>query len=214
MGARDVFTIAQPLAAAIGAGIPIAAASGSLVLQLGASVVEAAVISLSTCVSTAATDTAGTSIDYQIVAHIADQYGIHISNSQARMLKEEHVIVAQQLERSVSVTGRDIEAKAPRTIEVSLEQLRPVVEKVLEEYVVVCRRVLRDVAPELIVDVVDKGMLLTGAGAQLRGVDRFLTPRLSVPVSVVEDPVHAPIDGIMMVLDHLELFKESIGYEA
>ncbi len=213
VGAREVYTIAQPLAAAIGAGVPIAAPTGSLLLQIGAEIAESAIISLSSCVATAASEKAGIYLDRMLQRVIAEEYHINISREQAAKLKEKQLSVAHVLEREVSITGQDDADKSPRTIQVSLETLRQHVEAELQPLIDICTDVLRAVPPELVVDVVDKGMLLSGAGAQLKGLDRYLTPHLGVPISIVEHPESAAVDGCMVVLENLELFKESVGYE-
>jgi rod shape-determining protein MreB len=213
VGAREVYTIAQPLAAAIGAGVPIADASGSFIFHLGSGVVEAAVISLGSLVEFESMTYAGNYLDQQLVLEVKKQTGLAISPESAQHLKQTIATLLPDTQRSQLTTGKDSTDGSPKELTLTSSTLAKPVTNLAERYEQLLKKLLSRIPPELTVDVIDKGMLLTGGQAQLSGLDQFLIARLGIPVSVVEQPELAAIRGIGTALEHLDLFKESLGYQ-
>lgn len=212
-GAREVFTISEPLAAAIGAGVPIADASGSFLVQLGSGIVEGAVISLGSLVKSESLQTGGIDIDKRIQAVLKDELSLSISLETAERLKKQVGSVEAQLTKEMLATGQDVAKLSPKEVKITSSLLLPVLLQVVSKYETLLKRLLSEIPPELTVDVIDKGMLLSGGLSQLGGLDQYLVKQLGIPVSVVEKPEEATIRGIGTALEHLDLFKESLGYQ-
>ncbi len=211
VGAREVYVINESLAAAIGSDIPIADATGSFVFHLGGGVVEAAVISFGTLFTNQSSQKAGLYADEVIQQLVRDETSLEISRRTAERIKR-NVVSLSLVEREELITGQDIVEGAPRELMVSSAVVDQAVFPLTDEYVELLRHLLEKIPPELTTDVIDKGMLLTGGLAQLSGLDQYLVKRLGVPVSVVDYPQTVVIKGIATALQHLELFKESLGY--
>lgn len=210
-GAREVFTIAQPLAAAIGAGVPIADTSGSFVLQMGGGLLEGGVISLGSLVASETRRQGGFQLDLWLQETVRQDLALEISLEQAKRLKHQ-VATLLDVPRTQLVSGQDLAQGIPREQELSSEALHPAVAQLAELSVELVKKLLEKIPPELTSDLIDKGMLLSGGLAQLQGLDQYLVQRLGVSVSVIEEPELAVIKGVGTALEHLELFKESLGY--
>lgn len=213
VGAREVLTIAQPLAAAIGAGVPIADASGSFMFHGGAGVAEGAVISLGSLVAFESTTLAGEHLDQQIVLELKETTQLEVSREEARRIKEQVVSLLPEAEGGILVTGKDLQSGSPKEVTLKPGEIARAPRAQAERYEALLKKLLSRIPPELTADVIDKGMLLSGGMAQLKGLDQFLLSRLGIPVSVVEEPELAVIRGIHTALDNLDLFKESLGYQ-
>lgn len=213
VGAREVYTIAQPLAAAIGAGVPIADASGSFIFQLGGGGVEAAVISLASLVRYEASPKGGLVADQQIRKLLKDRAELIVSLEAAEKLKISAGTVASQLEKKQLITGQDATQFSPKEVMVTSAMLEPVLVSLMTQYEKLLKKLFVHMPPELTADVIDKGMLLSGGWAQLGGLENRLVQTLGIPVSVVEKPERTVIKGIGTALEHLELFKQSLAYQ-
>lgn len=213
IGAREVFTISQPLAAAIGAGVPIADASGSFIFHLGSGVAEGALISLGSLVASESTHYAGEYVDQRLQHSLKKSVGLTISHATAQKIKHQVASLLQQPAGvELLVTGKDALTGSPKELAVTPEAVLEPMTAIAERYAQLLQKLLSRIPPELTVDVIDKGMLLTGGLAQLSGLDQFLVKRLGVSVAVVDEPELAVIKGMATALENLELFKESIGY--
>lgn len=212
LGAREVYSIAQSLAAAIGAGIPIADASGSFIMQNGAGISEASVISLGTIVATNQVLEAGATIDTEIQQAIEVQTGLHISLQMAAHIKATVAHFDVRAQRQLLVSGQDVESSAPKEVIVTTQDVIAPVQAVGERTVQLLKQLLSRIPPELTVDVIDKGMLLSGGGSQLAGLDAYLVEQIGVPVSVVDAPERAVIKGIGQALENIDLFRDSLVY--
>lgn len=213
LGAQEVYTIAQPLAAAIGAGVPIADASGSFLLHMGQSQVEGAVISLGSLVAHQRSDYAGQQLTEHIQTGVKKRHGLRIGDQAARDLLHTVASALPESKRSLLVTGQDVRTNGPKELPVTARDIQPEILKALDYYEALLQQLLTRVPPELTVDVIDKGLLLSGGLSQLEGVEQYLTQKMGVPVAVVDEPEKAVIRGIATVLHHLELFKQSLGYQ-
>jgi rod shape-determining protein MreB len=212
LGAREVFTIAQPLAASIGAGVPIADASGSFILQLGSDIVEAGVTALGSLVHFEQSDKGGRHLVEQIMLLLQQEVGIAVSAEEAERILHKVATVHTESKRQLLVTGKDAKQGNPMELQITSSALYDTVAAQLEEYQAVLQRLLSKIRPELTIDVIDKGLLLSGGLSQLHGLDRHLLQTLGMPVSVVEEPEQSVITGIHTALSHLDEYTESLGY--
>lgn len=213
LGAREVYTISQPLAASIGAGVPVADASGCFILQMGAGVVEGAVLSLGSIVHHEGSLYAGNYLTKRIRYRLQKDLSLQVSMQTSEMIKRELASAFAEKGRKKLVSGKDIRTNSPTEITVTAADVAPELFFVLERYEQLLRKLLSSIPPELTVDVIDKGLLLAGGLAQLDGVSQYFVEKMGIPVSVVEDSDQAAIQGIGTALEHLELFKESLGYQ-
>lgn len=213
LGAQEVYTIAQPLAAAIGAGVPIADASGSFLLHMGESRVEGAVISLGTIVAQQSAPQAGAYLMQRIRMRVKQAHGLRIGQQAARELLHSLASANAESRATTLITGQDVITSGPKELTVSARDLQPEMSRVLGYYETVLQQLLTLVPPELTVDVIDKGLLLSGGLSQLDGLEQYLTQKMGIPVAVVDDPERAVIRGIGTALRHLDLFKQSLGYQ-
>ena len=212
LGAREVYTIAQPLAAAIGAGVPIADASGTLVFHLGAGVMEVGVISLGSLVQFKNSTVAGDYLDSKIKKFILDHYHLKIGDQTVAQLKH-RLLLIEPSKQTVVVVGQEMISHAPKEVEVSAEKLAVVANGIFKQQLALCQSLLAKTYPELTTDILDKGMLLSGGLSQLAGLSHWLTGQLRIPVAVVENPDLVVIEGIATALEHLDEFKQSLAYQ-
>ncbi len=212
LGAREVYFINQVLAAAIGAGVPIADASGSFILQLGSRVVEGGIISLGSVIVSEVSQYGGKHIDKQIQRLLKKEEQISIAMSTAEHIKIQVGSALQKTKKMMNITGQDMIEVVPKEIEITSELVYPVIAEVIERYIRMARKLFEQIPPELTSDVIDKGILLSGGLAQMDGIAPVLLSYLGVSVSVVEEPDKTVIKGISQVLQNLDLFKESLGY--
>ena len=211
LGVREVNFVSQVLAAAIGAGVPIADASGCLVLQMGAGLVEVAIISLGSIVHSEVVSQAGLYLDESIQKMVREKFGLRIGFKTSERLKQGVGGVAGE-SRSLRVVGQDVVNGTPKEVIVNTAELAPLLEQVLSRYVHAVKAIFTHIPAELTADVIDKGVLLSGGLAQLQGLESYFIERLGVPVAVVDDPGRTVIHGIGQILQNFELFRESVGY--
>lgn len=211
LGAKEVYTISQPLASAIGAGVPIADASGAFILQMGAGIVEGAVISLGGVVGHESSFLAGELADERIILSLYKNQQFELGYHTAERIKKEVGTVSDEVKEMV-VGGKDKSRRSPRELKVDSVMIAPVMQKMAVVYELLLKKLLAKIPPELTVDFIEKGLLLSGGFSQLRGLEEFFVSRLSIPVSVVENPEESVILGIGTVLRHLDEFKGSLGY--
>jgi len=213
LGAGTVNTIAEPLAASIGAGVPIADASGSFLVQLGYDRTEAVVVSLGSIVESVSLSLGGNTLLRWLELELETEK--HFSISRERMGHILHHVVSldPDAQHTLLVTGKDASTKRPREVEITSALLRKPVLKFAQRVEGAITELLSSIRPELTTDVIDKGFLLSGGLAQLSGLDTWLTERLGVPVSVVEQPAQAAIRGVQTTLENLDEFENSLAYQ-
>ncbi|MGD9128893.1 MAG: rod shape-determining protein [Candidatus Woesebacteria bacterium] len=213
LGANQVFTIREPLVAAIGAGVPISDASACFILQMGAGIVEGAIISLGSLIDYQSSFQAGNFLDQRIIYAVRKNKQLLISQEAAEKLKVKIASISAIDKKEVLVMGKDIAQSSPKELSINSGDLMPAFEKILLVYINLLKTLLSKAPPELIVDVINKGMLLSGGLAKLDGLEEHLVATLGVPVSVIDNPKLAVINGIATVLENLDEFKESLGYQ-
>lgn len=211
VGAREVYLVEESLASAIGSDVPIADASGTFLFHLGGGLAEASVISFGNIVSTRYSPNAGLYTDSLLKDIFRDELGLIISDKVAEELKKT-LLSLRQTQKELMVMGQDVIEGAPKEVMVSGEKLVTAITILADEYVEMLKELLESVPPELTSDIIDKGMLLTGGFASVDGLDNYLIKKLGISVSVVEDSDKTVIKGVSTALQHLELFKESLGY--
>lgn len=210
-GSRNAYLIPEPLAAAIGAKIPIAEASGNLIINSGGGTTEVALISLGGIVVSHSVRVAGNSLDEAIVSYLRHKHGLLIGERTAEEIKIK-IGSAMSLEPSqtLEVKGRDSVSGLPRTLEISSTEVTVAIEAPLREITSGIKQVLEKTPPELASDVIDKGMVLSGGTALLRGFNQLLTQACGVPVHVADDPLLCVVKGSAIALENLEYFKKSV----
>jgi rod shape-determining protein MreB and related proteins len=210
-GAREAFLIEEPLAAAIGANVPISGPSGNMVIDIGGGTSEIAVIALGGIVVSTSLRVGGTRIDEAIASYIRKKYNLMIGERTAEEVKIE-IGTALPLERELSmeVRGRDLIAGLPRTIPITSSEVMEAIELPLQQLVAAVRSVLEQTPPELSSDIIDKGMVMSGGGALLRNVDKLLTQVTGVPCHVAENALNCLALGTGEALKHYDFFKKSL----
>ena len=213
LGAIEVITIAQPLASAIGSGVRTADATGSFFLHLGAGVVEGGVISLGTTMVVQQSLMGGTALSVQLRNLLLSEYELLVDGATLTKVQEAVFSFIQQPdERKLEVLGKDATTRKPTTQIVSVDKLEPITEIFVSEYVELLYRVLQQTPAALLVDSLDKGLLLSGGLAQQHGLDQRLSDEFAMPVSVVDDPHLTVISGMSQVIANLDDFRKSLSY--
>lgn len=211
-GARTVYMIDQPLAAAIGAGVPIGDASGNMILDMGGGAAEAAVISLGGVVVSRSVRIAGNKIDEAIAGYIRRRHNLIIGEQTAEKVKLKiGSATPLKKEEKMEVKGRDSVSGLPRNIEVTSTEVSEGMSQPLSKIVEMVKRVLEEVPPELSSDIIDKGLVMSGGTAQLRNFDRLLTEQTNVPAFVAEEPMMCVAKGTGVVIENLDLYKRSLS---
>jgi len=210
-GSREVYLIQQPLAAALGVDLPIAPPSGNMVICLGAGTNQAAIMAMNSIISSELDRTGGQKMDEAIIAHIRKQYGVILGKSTAEMLKIRIGAAVKDEDSNVmEVQGQDQVSGLPRTVSISTEDIVDALHDSLESIVIMVKRVLEKTPPELVSDVMDRGVALCGGGTQLRGVDRYLTRKLGIPAYQIDNPTTCTADGASRALTMLDELKRAI----
>lgn len=211
-GARNAYLIEEPLAAAIGAGVPIAEASGNMILDMGGGASEAAVISLGGVVTFKSVRVAGNRIDEAITKYVRRKHNLVIGETTAEKIKIKiGSAVPVMKEEKMEITGRDSISGLPRQIEISSFEVQEAIREPLSRIIGMLKNVMEEVPPELSSDIIDKGIVMSGGTAQLRGFDRLITQETGVPAFVAEDPQRCVIKGIGIAIENLEVYGRSVS---
>ena len=210
-GAKEAHLIAEPLAAALGAGMPISTPSGNMVVDIGGGTSEAAVVSLNDIVVSGSVRVGGNRVDQAIQAYVRRKYNLNIGEPTAEEIKIE-IGSALPLEEDLSmeVKGRDQMAGLPRTIRITSSEVTEAMAEPLGEIVTMVRGVLERTPPELASDIVDRGMVMTGGGALLRNMDQLLTQEAGVPCFVAEDPMSCVAIGAGKALENYAIMRRAM----
>ena len=208
-GAREVYLIEEPMAAAIGAGLPITEPSGNMIVDIGGGTTEVAVISLAGIVFSKSIRVGGDKMDEAIVAYIKRKYNLPIGERTAELIKMQ-IGNAYPIDEvtTMEVKGRDLVAGVPKTLVVNSDEIREALAEPINPIVEAVRSVLERTPPELAADIVDKGIVLTGGGALLKNLDVLLREETGLPVMVCDSPECAVVLGTGRALDELALLRE------
>ena len=210
-GAREAFLIEEPLAAAIGANVPISGPSGNLIIDIGGGTSEIAVISLGGVVVSRSVRVGGNRFDEAIANYVRKKYNVMIGDRTAEEVKIQ-IGTALPLERELhtEVRGRDLIAGLPRTVPITSSEVMEALEQPLQQIVGAVRGVLEETPPELSSDIIDKGMVMSGGGSLLRNIDKLLTQVTGVPCHVAENALNCVALGTGLALEHFDFFRKSL----
>ena len=212
-GARQAWLIDEPLAAAIGAGLPINEPRGSAICDIGGGTTEVAVISLSGMVVAHSIPVGGNRIDDAIAAHLERKHNLLIAERTAEEIKiSTGAAVAMKEPLIGEVRGRDLLSGLPRSLEVSSNEIVEAIQEPLRLIVGAIRKVLEETPPELAADIFDRGVVLSGGGAQLRGLDRYVAMHTGIPAAVTESPQTSVVRGTGLALENFEVLKRNQAY--
>src|SRR5438132_12769981 len=208
-GAREVYLVEEPMAAAIGAGLPITEPTGNMIVDIGGGTTEVAVISLSGIVFSKSVRVGGDKMDEAIVAYMKRKYNLAIGEQTAERIKmtigNAYTLEPQQ---TMEVKGRDMVAGIPKTVVVNSDEIREALTEPTNAIVEAVLLALERTPPELAADIVDKGIVLTGGGALLKNIDVLLREETGLPVMVSDDPISAVVLGSGKTLDHMQRWRE------
>jgi rod shape-determining protein MreB len=208
-GAREVYLIEEPMAAAIGAGLPITEPISSMIVDIGGGTTEVAVISLAGIVYAKSVRVAGDRLDEAIVQYMKRKYSLLVGERTGEMIKTSIGCAHPDDEiRTVDVKGRDLISGIPKIIEINSEEIREAIMEPVSIIVDAIKDALENAPPELAGDIVDRGIVLTGGGALLRNLDVLLREETGLPISISEDPLSTVARGAGMALDEIDLLKE------
>jgi len=208
-GAREVHLVEEPMAAAIGAGLPVQEAAATMVVDIGGGTTEVAIISLYGLVYSRSVRVAGDELDEAIINYLRRGYELLIGERTAEEVKIRMGSAwPQASETAVEVKGRDLVSGLPKTIKVSSDEIREALAQPLESIIDSIRVTLERCPPELSADLVDRGIMLTGGGALLRGIERLVSEETGLPVHVAEDPLSAVAEGTGRLLDELDFLRK------
>jgi rod shape-determining protein MreB and related proteins len=207
--AREVYLIEEPMAAAIGAGLPITEPSGNMIVDIGGGTTEVAVISLAGLVHCQSVRVAGDKMDAAIMQYLKRKYNLLIGESTAERIKMT-IGTAYPTEEvmTMAVKGRDLVAGIPKTIEVNSDEIHDALIEPINTIVNAVRVALERTPPELAADIVDKGIVLTGGGALLKHLDILLREETGLPITIADDPLAAVVLGTGKALDELNLLRQ------
>ena len=213
-GAREVYLIHEPLAAAIGAGLPVGTPTGNMVVDLGGGSTEAAVVSMNGIVCAESVRVGGVHLDEAIVSFIRKKHNLVVGEPTAEAIKIKIGAAAELNERlEMTIQGRDQVAGLPRTITLTSDEVEDALEEPLSAIVNVIRAVLAKTPPELSSDIIDRGMVLTGGGALLREIDAMITRETGVPAYVADNPIACTALGAGKAITELPLLLRSLNLQ-
>jgi rod shape-determining protein MreB len=212
-GSREVYLVPQPLAAALGVDLPISSPSGNMVICLGGGVNQIAVISLNGIVSGEATRTGGVELDEAIVSYVRKRFGVIIGLPTAEQLKIKiGAANPQDQQLSLEVQGQDQVTSLPRPVVLTTDDIVEAIQEPLADMVKLARKVMEKTPPELISDIIDRGAAMCGGGSLLRGIDKFLTHSMGIPVYMVDNPLTCTAEGAVKALEMREALRRSLAY--
>jgi rod shape-determining protein MreB len=208
-GAREVYLIEEPMAAAIGAGLPITEPTSNMVVDIGGGTTEVAVISLAGIVYSKSVRVAGDKMDEAILQHIKRKYNLLIGERTAELIKTTigNAYPGEVVER-MQIKGRDLVSGIPKIIEIDSDEVRDSIREQIDTIVETVKIALEQTPPELAADIVDRGIVLTGGGALLKGLDKLLREETALPISTTEDPLSTVVLGSGKALDNIDILRE------
>lgn len=208
-GARQTFLIEEPMAAAIGSRLPIQDPAGSMIVDIGGGTTEVAVISLGGIVASRSIRIAGDELSEDIIQYARDEFNLTIGERTAEQIKVT-VGAAHQLEKNktMPMRGRDLVTGLPKEVQVSNEQIRKALAKSVREIVEAVKITIEETPPELVADILERGIVLAGGGALLKGLDVLLAQQTKMPVHIADDPLTAVARGTGLVLEDIDTLKD------
>lgn len=210
-GAKNAYVIKETVAAAIGAGIPIASASGNLIIDIGGGTTDVAILSLGGIVNSTSVRVAGNKLDQAIIEFVRKKHGLAIGDRTAEEIK---ITIGSALrlaeEEVMEIKGRDMISGLPKIVTITTNEVVEAISEELREIIRAIKIVLQETPPELASDIMDKGMVITGGSALLRNLDQYIAEQVGVPCYLAEDPLLCVAKGTGIALEHLDSYKKSI----
>ncbi|HHV62809.1 MAG TPA: rod shape-determining protein [Firmicutes bacterium] len=210
-GAREAYLIEEPMAAAIGAGLPVHEPTGNMIVDVGGGTTEIAVISLGGIVASKSIRIAGDEMDEAVAQHVKRSYNLMIGERTAEEVKKQigsaYPQDDQDNDETMEIKGRDMVTGLPKTVKVSAREIRQALAEPVAAIVDAVRLTLEKTPPELAADIMDKGIVMTGGGSLLRGLDRLLAEETSMPVQRTEDPLSCVALGTGIALESLDTYR-------
>jgi rod shape-determining protein MreB len=204
-GAGEIYLIEEPMSAAIGVGLPVAEPSGSMIVDIGGGTTEVAVISLSGIVEARSVRVGGDEMDEAISQHMKRIYNLMIGERTSEIIKIQiGSAYPDDAEKALDVKGRDLVSGLPKTISISDKEIRTALQEPVTSIVEAVRSTLERCPPELAADLIDRGIMLAGGGAMLKGLDRLISEETGLPVFVADDPLKAVANGTGIVLQEID----------
>lgn len=207
-GAKEAFPIAEPFAAAIGAGLPVWEPTGSMIVDIGGGTTEVAVISLGGIVTSRSIRTAGDNIDESIINHIRKNYNLLIGERSAESVKMDigsAGIISE--DREMDIRGRDLLTGLPKTITITAKEIADSIQEAVNSIVEAVKSTLEKTPPELAADIMDRGIVLSGGGALLQNIDKVISEETKMPVFITEDPLDSVAVGTGKSLEYIQHFR-------
>jgi rod shape-determining protein MreB len=214
-GAREVFLIAEPIAAAIGVGLPVDKPSGNMIIDIGGGTTEIAVIALDGIVADSSIRVAGDELDEAIVNYVKRTYNLLIGEQTAELIKT-RIGCAVRLDKplEMEIKGRDLVAGIPKNLKLTSEEIREAISEPISQIVEALKNALEQTPPELAADIVDRGIVMTGGGAMLKGLDQLLQRETNLPINVVDDPLLCVVLGAGKVLDNVHEYDRVLMHSS
>ncbi len=210
-GSREATLVQQSLAAALGIDLPVGSPSGNMVISLGGGCTEASIMAMYSIVAAETLRKGGLDLDEAIVSYVRRKYGVIIGQITAEMLKIKiGAAVPQDTENSMEVQGQDQVSGLPRPVTLTTGEIVEALQDPLKEITETCRRVLERTPPELVADIIDRGVALCGGGALLRGVDKLLTKALGIPAYLVDNPMTCVVEGAVRGLGMMNILRRNL----
>jgi rod shape-determining protein MreB len=210
-GAREVFLEEEPKAAAIGAGMDIFQPSGNMVLDIGGGTTDVAVLSMGDVVTSSSIKVAGDKFDSSIMKYIKNKYKLLIGERTSEEIKIRIGTVYGEHKGEMDIRGRDMVNGLPLTVTIYSDEIREALADPVASIVAAAKSVLERTPPELSADIIDRGVIVTGGGALLHGLDDLMANELRVPVFIAEDPMHCVVKGTGIMLDNLDKISRKLG---
>jgi rod shape-determining protein MreB len=211
-GAREVFLEEEPKAAAIGAGMDIFQPSGNMVVDIGGGTTDVAVLSMGDVVTASSIKVAGDKFDVAIMKYIKNKYKLLIGERTSEDIKVRIGTVYSSSGEEMDIRGRDMVTGLPLTVTIHSNEVKEALWDPVSSIVAAAKSVLERTPPELSADIIDRGVILTGGGALLHGLDTLLSEELKVPVLIAEDPMHCVVKGTGIMLDNLDKVARNKGF--
>lgn len=207
-GAKDAFPIAEPFAAAIGAGLPVWEPTGSMIVDIGGGTTEVAVISLGGVVTSRSIRTAGDDMDESIIQYIRKHYNLMIGERSAESIKMDIGTAGEITEDiEIDIRGRDLLTGLPKTVSITAKEIAVSLNDTVEAIIDAVKNTLEKTPPELAADIMDRGIVLSGGGALLRNLDKIISDETKMPVFVTEDPLDSVANGTGKSLEYIQHFR-------
>lgn len=205
---RDAYLVEEPMAASIGAGLPVEEPIGSMVVDIGGGTSEVAVISLGGIVNSKSLRIAGDEFDAHIVSYVKKEYNLMIGDRSAEEIKIKiGSVFPQEIEKKIEVKGRDLVSGLPKTVEITSEQVREAISEPIGAIIDAIKLTLERTPPELASDIIESGIMLTGGGAMLTGLDKLITKETDMPVHIADEPLNCVALGAGLVLEHIDTLR-------